>query len=174
MKFSWLFALSAFVLAACETAPEVSTDVDPQADFQRYATYQWVYQARPAAMNPLNYERIQAAIEAQLAAKGYRASQNGDMAVVFTVGTRDKIRVTDFGSYGGYYGGYYGGATVDQYVEGSLAIDVYDVRTRRPIWRAMARQRIDEDGADANQINVAVASAMASFPSRAVAVTPAP
>ena len=167
MKFVWLSALFALALAACETVPEITSDVDPNANFQSYATYQWVYQGRPEGMNPLNYDRIHSAIDAQLAAKGYRPADNGDIAIVFTVGSREKIRVTDFGYYGGYYGGFHhGGTSVDQYTEGALAIDVFDARTRRPVWHAQATQRISEGGADVDQINVAVASAMASLPSR--------
>jgi hypothetical protein len=176
MKFTWVFALIALALAGCETQPKVSTDLDPQADFQRFATYHWVYQAPPAGMNPLNYERIQSAIDGQLAAKGYRrAAENGDFAVAFTVGARDKIRVTDFGAYGPYYGAYRTyGTSVDQYTEGSLAIDVFDARTQRPVWRAVATERISESGASPEEINGAVTAAMASFPPRGGAMPPAP
>lgn len=116
-------------------------------------------------MNPLNYERIHTAVDAQLAAKGYRLAENGQFSVAFTVGSREKIHVNDFGYYGGYYGYYrHGGTSVDQYTEGTLAIDVFDSTTHRPVWRTVATQRIDETGATADQVNEVVAAALQSFP----------
>ncbi len=170
MKRSWLFALSALTLAACQTVPQVSTNLDPLVDFQNYTTYRWIDVAQPADVNRLNYDRIHAAIDAQLAAKGYRQVDKGDLAIAFIVGSSAKLRITDFGTYGGYYGDYLlWGPSVDYHTEQTLSINAYDVATQRPVWRAVTAQRADELGMSADALNVAVASAMMSFPARALA-----
>jgi hypothetical protein len=171
MKRSSVVALLALAAVACESKPTITSDIDSTANFQSYETYEWVYQTAPQGMNPLNYQRIRSAIDGQLAAKGYRNGPNANFAVVFTVGSREKVRVTDMGPYyggwGRYYGyGYGGGTSVDQYTEGTLAIDVFDAATKRAVWHAVATQRVSDSGADPALINNAVVAAMASFPSR--------
>jgi hypothetical protein len=164
------FAVGA--LSACTTGPEVKSDAAPGANFGAYKSYEWIYQAPPQGMNPVMYERIRAAIDSSLISKGYQQGKPGDIAVVFTVGARDKVRVTDWGPYP-YYGygyGRWGGAwagpstTVDQYTEGTLAVDVYDVKTKQPVWHGVATDRINDNGADVTQVNTAVSAVMAQFP----------
>ena len=45
-----------------------------------------------------------------------------------------------------YYGGYGGGSNVDvqQYTEGTLAIDIYDVAEHDPVWHGVATKRITD------------------------------
>ena len=75
------------------------------------------------------------------------------MAVSFTVGSRDQIKVNQYPAsyrtgYGSYYRGYgygmsYGTETrVRQYTEGQLAIDIFDVRSRNPAFHGTASTRI--------------------------------
>ena len=97
-----------------------------------------------------------------LQARGYTKVDDpeaADFAVSFTVGSRDKIRVNSYPEpyrpyYGGWgccapygaYGGYGGGTNVDvdQYTEGTLAIDIYDVAEHKPAWHGVATKRITD------------------------------
>jgi hypothetical protein len=184
MKAAPLIALFALAAAACESKPTVSSDVAPTANFASYQTYEWVYQKPPSGMNPINYERIKSAIDGQMSAKGYELAAGGaDVAVVFTVGSREKVRVTDMGPYYGGWGGYYrggygaygGGTSVDQYTEGTLAIDLFDAKSKQAVWHGTATQRISDSGADPALIQNAVAATMASLPGRGgAAAAPSP
>ena len=181
MKPASLIALLALAAAACESKPTVNSDIAPSANFGSYQTYEWVYRAPPSGMNPINYDRIKSAIDGQMAAKGYSSVDSGaDMAIVFTVGSREKVRVTDMGPYYGGWGGYYrggygaygGGTSVDQYTEGTLAIDVFDVKSKQPVWHGTAKQRISDSGADPSLIQGAVVATMASLPGRGGVAAP--
>jgi hypothetical protein len=182
MKAVPLIAFFALATVACESKPTVSSDVAPTANFRSYETYEWVYRAPPSGMNPINYERIRSAIDGQMAAKGYAVAAGGaDIAVVFTVGSREKVRVTDMGPYYGGWGGYYrggygygGGTSVDQYTEGTLAIDVFDAKSKQAVWHGTATQRISDSGADSALIQNAVIATMASLPSRGGVAAPSP
>ncbi len=57
-------------------------------------------------MNPLLFQRVQGSIDRSLAARGFQRAEPGDFAVAFTMGRRDRVEVTDFGTYGPYYRGW--------------------------------------------------------------------
>jgi hypothetical protein len=179
MKHVWrLSFLLVLALSSCETGPNVQTDFDRAADWTRYHTYTWIYQAAPRGMNPLAYERVRDGIDRQLQAQGFRPGDPGDFAVAFTIGKRDRVEVTDFGPYGPYYspgwrGGYWGhswsgwgGSNVDvrTITEGTLVIDFYDVQTRRPIWHGRATQDIGSGPVDQTTIDQAIVAVLKEFP----------
>lgn len=88
--------------------------------------------------SPLNRRRIVEAIESQLASKGFRKAADtsgADFILSFTVGARERIDVQSYPvRYRGYWGwgGAYVGyeANVSTYREGTLAIDIFDARSR--------------------------------------------
>ena len=131
--------------------------------------------------NPLLEQRIMAAIEGHLAAKGIDRVDNPESAtfvVAFTVGSREKIRVdtypTYYVGYGHPYGwgrAYYGmgigtETRVRQYEKGILAVDIFDAAEHRPMWHSVATKSIteaDRRAMDAT-IEAAVDAALAAFP----------
>ena len=182
-------ALSAAVvlLAACAAGFQATHDHDPSVNFSGYKTYAWISEhpmqvgAVSRVPNPLLERRVMSSIESALAAKGYsRVAQPiaADFVVAFTVGSRDEIRVDSYpamaggASWGhpGHYrwgGAYYGTETrVRQYTKGTLAVDIFDVAQRRPVWHGIAEKKIsDADREDAvNTINAAVGAILAGFP----------
>lgn len=168
-RFSLLLVLA---LYGCAQEARVKVDSDPTADFSRYKTYTWAYGAAPPGINPLNYQRIKTAIDRELASRGYTQSQSGDFAVGFTIGGREKVEVTNFGTYGGFFPGYGAGfgrgwasnVDVRNITEGILAIDFYDLQTKRPVWHGQATKVISSEGADPEDIDQAVSSLLARFP----------
>lgn len=176
------YSLCAF-LVACATGFKATYDSDPGQDFGTYSTFTWIAK-RPmirasgaVGANPLLEPRIMTALKDQLTAKGYRFVDNNepaDLAIAFTVGARDKIRVTSYPStYAGRRGawgwgsGYYG-REVDarQYTEGVLAVDVFDVEKRAPIWHGVASKSITKsDRANITEtVDAAVAAILEGFP----------
>ena len=124
-------------------------------------------------------------VESALGAKGYRLVSDvdsADFALSFTIGSREEIKVDSYpsmsagyggygypgrwGTWGGAYYGYGTGTTVRQYTEGMLAIDVFDVEERRPVWHGVASKKISEsDRKDAGgTIQAAVDAILGGFP----------
>jgi hypothetical protein len=154
-------------LGACASTPQVNYDADPSANFASYRSYSWTYTAAPQGMNPLVYQRVRSSIDGALAAKGMTQANPGDFAVGFTLGRRDRVEVTDFGSYGPYYRGWGGwGRDVDvrNVTDGTLTIDIYDTRTKQPVWHGVATQEVNSKSADASTIDTAVRAVLANFP----------
>lgn len=151
-----LGAMALASLAACSTTPRpsFSTEAAPNINLANYTTYSWAF-PRPGGGNPFVYERVQNAMNASLAQAGYRQVPEGqaDMELAFTLGARDKVDVTNWGPVGPYYPDYgmnyrygwayqYNQVDVRNVTEGSMALDVFDAKTDRPIWHGIAEARI--------------------------------
>lgn len=178
------------LMAGCASTFEASYDHDSDNDFSGYKTFAWIgknpMKVGPTTrtVNPLLEGRIMASVEKGLSAKGFSMiadPEKADFALSFTVGSREEIRVDQYPSMtAGYYGsgypghwgwgsGYYGVATdtqVRQYTEGMLAIDIFDVSDRRPVWHGVATKRInDSDRKDLDAtVDAAVSAIMEGFP----------
>jgi len=160
-------------LSACASAIQSTVDVAEQADFSNFQTYAWITDesliARSDATSelgyPLNEQRTRAAVERELARKGYRkvSGEEADFVVSFTVGSRDRVRVQQYyGNYGYSYHGYHHGFTrygnagygypgyghygsttsVQTFTEGSLVVDIFDNRSKEAIWHGSASKRL--------------------------------
>lgn len=165
----------ALAATACTTTPQVRTDFDPAANFSGYRTYSWIYTAPPQGMNPLMYDRVRASIDRSLAARSFVPSPNGQFAIAFTLGARDRVEVNDLGAYGPYYPVYgrgyrygwaptYNTVTINNVTDGSLAIDIYDAASRRPVWHGVATQEIVPGRVSQQTIDTAVDAVLARFP----------
>ena len=116
--------------------------------------------------------------------------ENADLAVNIRGNSIPKMQVTEYG-YGGYYGaggypygaggwagmypyGGYGGygmgvgmgstVQVDQYNEGTLAIEVYETKTKELVWVGWATGRVETDGPDMDRLRAAIQQILARFP----------
>jgi Domain of unknown function (DUF4136) len=172
-------ALSAALLAACASKPTIRSNVDPAADFSRYRTfafYDEVAGGKPA-YDSFASQYIKSAVVREMQARGLQQAQDPDMLVNIHVQTKDKVRVseTPTGSYGyyGYRGGMYGwgggvSTTVDNYVEGTLNIDVIDRTAGKLLWEGIAVGRINEQSRDNLQpaIDAVVKQVFERFPTQ--------
>ncbi|PNU05537.1 DUF4136 domain-containing protein [Novosphingobium guangzhouense] len=168
--------VSAVFLASCATAPTVKYDADTSADFTRLRTYSWAYSTAPQGANPLTVQKVKASVNAYLASRGYTQAEPGDFALGFTLGARDRVEVTQLGNYGPYYrpwgpyagfGGWgagYNSVNVRNVTDGMLAVDIYDSRTKAPVWHGTATQQISGDTPSQATIDGAVSAVLAKFP----------
>jgi hypothetical protein len=182
-------ALSCALLAGCATGFKATHDHDSNHDFAGYKTFGWISEnpmkVGPSVRspNPLLQPRIMNAVEVALGDKGYRLvndAEKADFALSFTVGSREKIRVDSYPTMSmGYATGYPGhwgwGAAyhccasdtqVREYTTGILAIDIFDVKERRPVWHGAASKTINEkDRKNMDQtVTDAVNAILAGFP----------
>jgi len=168
MAYPRLAIAACLALSACADTPRINTDFDPATDFSRYHSYSWVYTAVPQNMDPVLFEKLRASIDRSLHAHGFTLGSPGDFAVAFTVGRRDRVEVSDFGSYGPFYGygwgPHYHDIDVRQVTSGSLVIDIYDTQTHKPIWHGIATQDVTPGKVDQAKIDSGVDAVLASFP----------
>jgi hypothetical protein len=187
---------SLLTLGACTTLP-VTTDSNPGASVGSCRTYAFAQehvansgQQQNAFANPLNSDRLRAAIAANLASRGIEpvaAHTPPDCVVGYAMGSRvvaDEYAGWGWGAgWGGYgYGwgwggprgwggvGYYGAPVRN---EGRITIDLFDAKSHSAIWHASVNQYVgDLTGPAADQkINQATAAIFMKFP--VAAPTPA-
>jgi hypothetical protein len=173
-------------LGACTTLP-VTTDVNPNYSVANCHTYtfarEYVANAnQPAAFgNPLNADRLRAAIEANLAARGMQrvADRSAvDCVVGYAMGTR-QVFDDYYGAWGGVgWGGWgprwgpgaFGGAWAydGPWVrdETRIAVDVFDAKSHQAIWHgAVSQTTYDLTGPRAEaKINTAATAIFTKFP----------
>ncbi len=185
------FCLALALLTGCATNPKVFTDFDPSQTFDNYQSFTWISD-NPMSVsgdrgpNPITAGRIRNGIQQALEAKGYKfvADKNtADFVVSFTVGARDKTttherEVVEF--YGPHWRWGYDyfdvvrprgftrtDVTTREYAEGSLAIDIFDVQRKSPVWHGSASKRLSRDelqGRSAESTRLAVQTILAGFP----------
>lgn len=141
-------------LAGCATM-RPTTDVDPAVDFSGYETFTWIDDnplVRTDTQRPLSpfiEQRLMTAARSGLTERGLRFvedPQAADLAVAFTIGSRQGLRVTEYPTTQWNHpwrGGWRDGMVrTTPYTEGQLAIDIFDVETSRPIWHGTVSRRL--------------------------------
>lgn len=165
-------------LAAC-TSVQVQSDFDVSANFAGYKTFSFISDTPLIAavtepISPLLPGRLMTATRSELSRKGYRFTENrgqADFVVSFTLGGRDKIRVDSYpstyhGARWGWGAPYHTEVNVRNYTEGTLAIDIFEVSKRSPVWHGWAVKNISaEDRRNPTPVvNELVSLILAEFP----------
>jgi Domain of unknown function (DUF4136) len=153
MKYGLILVVFlAFILASCSSV-SVKYDYDQSKNFSKYKTYRWVDVNLPAdalAKNPLIKKRVIEAVNKGMTEKGFTLSESdtADLAVVVHAGSKEKMQITDWGTYGWYnpwWGPYGGQVDVSYYTEGTLVIDLVDMADKELAWRGLATGTVSEN-----------------------------
>ena len=189
------FCLLLLISLSTSCASQVFTDFDPEHSFAGYKTFSWVSD-QPMLVegergpNPLVADRLKTAVKNGFEGKGYEFASDAsaaDFVVSFTVGARDKIDIREheveeyFGPYDlrwrrdpfGYMGPRSTTTVVEtrEYTEGTLAIDVFDVQDKKPVWHSGTKRRLTESELQSvgpEVLGDAVAAILANFPPDAI------
>ncbi|MDB6091667.1 MAG: putative lipoprotein [Gammaproteobacteria bacterium] len=168
-------------LAACASL-RVTSDVNAAlAGSVHCHTFAWAgsFRAnnplRSGIANPLNESRLRTAISSHLASMGVQpATADADCLIGYGMGAHTAIEgpfpgTWDYG-YGwgwhGAYGGPWGWNEPYVYHEGIIAVDLYDGKSKQPVWHASVEQSLRGlTGPAAEQrIEAAVAAIFAKYP----------
>ena len=185
-----VLALAVLAMGGCQTTIKGHHEFDRGAPFGTYKSFAWItsdplLRATPGVasgqdprISGVMESTLRRAVEQALLAKGYEKRENprsADLAVSFSIGTRDKVQIDSYPAGAGYrygpYGAWGGGwqSTARTYTEGTLAIDFFDVSARQAVWHGWATKRLssstDQAKREAN-INEAVSAILGSFPYR--------
>jgi hypothetical protein len=166
------------IMSGCSSI-KVHFDYDKSADFTRYKTFEFLGWAEESdkILNRFDKERIQQAFGNEFAKRNLEyVESNGDMAVSLFIVVDQKTSVTAYtnhmnmGGWGygagwGWHGGYGGvgmGTSTttyseNDYLEGTLVVDVYDARTKKMVWQSVGQKTIDENPRNAER-NIAYAA----------------
>jgi hypothetical protein len=158
-------------LLACGTATRVNYDYDQSYDFTGLKRWDWMADpaqggAAAVARSPLVDARIRAAIERELAAKGYARDEGAgdvDFHVAFLGGTDEKVDLTTT-----YYGYRWRVPVTEarQYTEGTLIVDVVDAERNELVWRGTGAAEVHAGDPDevTKQVDQVVMEILKDFP----------
>jgi hypothetical protein len=168
-----------FAFMACSTV-KVAYDYDKQADFSKYKTYVISEETlKMEGVNQLNRDRIIAAVEKQMAAKGFTKAENADVILDVRIKGEEiqTATATSTGGYGGYgygygrwgYGGGFSTTTVnyDKYVEGTLFVTLVDKATEKIAWQGTGTKTVEENASAEKReqnIDYAVTQIFTNYP----------
>jgi hypothetical protein len=171
----YLILLLLVTTFSCATI-KISSDYDRQADFSKYKTYQLSNDTQNLPIQQLNRDRIIAAIENEMAAKGFSKSDNPDLIVDVNI-TGKEIQTATATTTGGYgYGyrrwGYSGGFSTtqinyDQYTEGTMIITFVDASVEKIVWQGTGTKTLVENASTEKReknINYAVQQIINKYP----------
>lgn len=141
-----------FLFAGISMAQQVKTDYDRAADFAHYKTYSWEH---VKTKDPLFVDRIENAVNAALAARGWtQVESGGDVSIVAIQMTSNQETLNTF--YNGFGGGWgwrrFGGGgfgeattTTETYKVGTLVIDLFDAKTKKLLWRGTSSDTLSNN-----------------------------
>jgi hypothetical protein len=166
-----LVPLAACLLSGCYSLT-VRTDVNSAlASSVHCGSYAWAGSfrgnspLRSTIANPINESRLRSAIATHLGGGVQDDASKADCLVGYGIGSSQVIDPA-WGypyPYWGWGPGYWGPYT---YREGVIAIDIYDARSRQPLWHASVDQSLyGVSGAEAEKrIDAAVAAIFTKHP----------
>jgi len=145
-------AFAITLLPVVAVAQKTTYDFDKTATFAAFRSY--AMKDGTKTKNELIDKRLVAAIETQLAAKGFVKDETApDVYVVFHIAFDEQQDISAYSSgpmYGGYgwgYGGGWGTTTTDVRVReiliGTLAVDIIDAKNKQMAWRGLGTKEID-------------------------------
>lgn len=172
--------LVAILLAFCSPV-KVITDQDKNADFSSYKTYNFLgwQNNSDEIINDLDKKRIHDAFINEFKARGMEFVQSdGDIAVSLFIVVDEKTSTTAhtdyyatrYRAYHPYRRGWNQGYatttfTQNDYMEGTLVLDVFDGKSKDQIWQGVARSTINENpGSREKGIPKKIAALMKNFP----------
>jgi hypothetical protein len=156
----------ALAVGGCGSSMKVATDYDKAANFAPLKTYSW-RNGTPLA-NPLMSQRVVAAIDAQLKAKGLtRVDSGGDVSVTYHAAAEHSMDVQSFSSGSTYscWGGCSTSTTVTPVTTGTLIVDLVDAKNDKMLWRGTASDTVSDNPAENEaKINDGVKKMFSNYP----------
>jgi hypothetical protein len=185
-NYIYLILLAVFA-ASCGSGVSVTSDYDKTIDFSKYNTYTYYGWAENSdkILSSFDKERIEKSFEEEFTKRGWAVNQSGgDATVSLYIVVDQKTSYSSYtdhynnGMYGGMYASRYGyrygsigmgssttTTTQNDYLEGTLIVDVFDAKTKKHIWQGIGKKTIDENKSNREEsIKAGVAKIMKAFP----------
>ena len=151
----------------------MKTNYNRAANFGQYKTYSW---EKVQTADPLWVDRIKAAVNSALAAKGWtQVESGGDICIMAIEINRNQQTLNTY--YNGFGGGWrwrgFGGfgestTTVETYKVGTLVVDLFDAKTKTLVWRGVSSDTLsDKSDKNIKNLNKGVQKMFQHFPPEA-------
>jgi len=173
-RISRMSLVAGLLLVWCSvaSAQDIRFNYLPGTDFSKYKTYKWVQIPNVQYPNSIIDDQIKQAIDAQLGTKGLSKTEaDPDLYVTYQVAINQEKQWNAYSTGGDHWGwggwGGWGGmqtttATSKTINIGTLSVDMYDVASKKQIWRGDATKTLGS-GKDPQKVNKNLNKAMAKL-----------
>ena len=161
MKRNILFIIALIlVFSASSIAQKVKVDFDKNTDFSKYKTIEFLgwQDDIDQLLNDFDKKRIRESFKSEFESRNLeKDDENPDMVFSLYLVVSQKTSTTGYTNYyGGYGGGYHRGGwgwgaghssttyTENDYLEGTMVLDVYDAKSKDLIWQSVATGTVNE------------------------------
>jgi hypothetical protein len=157
-----------FAWAATTSAQDIKFNYLQGTDFSKYKTYKWVKVPNAKYPNQVVDDQIIQAIDAQLVQKGLtKTEDNPDLYVTYQAAITSESQWIPYRSGDIYWDccgwvGWGGSNTATTIHIGSLDCDIYDVSTKKAIWRGEASKTLGS-GKDPQKVQKNIDKAVAKL-----------
>jgi hypothetical protein len=153
-RISQVALMAGLLLVWCASgaAQDIKFNFMAGTDFSKYKTYKWVQVPNAQYPNSILDSQIKQAIDAQLALKGLSKNEdNPDLYVTYQVAVNQEKQWNSYSTggntwgWGGWsgWGGMSTTTTTSSTINiGTLDCDIYDVATKKQIWRGEASKTL--------------------------------
>jgi hypothetical protein len=174
-----LFFTVVLLLTSCASI-RVSSDYDMDINFTSYTTYAFFKPGiDKVEISDLDKRRVLRALESELAAKGFRASETPDLLISFHTKAEKNVQVNEsylgwgnpfFGPYGGWGWGWGWGFNrpynVNTTITGVLYIDFIEATSKKLVWQGKGTGSLSKGSPQEREarIRAFVAEILAAYP----------
>jgi ABC-type proline/glycine betaine transport system substrate-binding protein len=153
IKLSFLVLI--ITLSACSAN---HIEYDKQVDFRQYKTFAYYKKGINALKIPVDKKKyVLKTVSSVLKQKGFSKSSHPDLIVNVFTSLADRLDV-----YPGYYAPWGGRSYAQESKEGTIYIDIVDVKAKRVIWSG--NRYIDLRGNDYRTFRKAISKLLNDFP----------
>lgn len=180
-RLNILWLLSILIMSGCSSVT-VNSDYDKSIDFTQYKTLEFLGWAEESnkILNRFDQERIENAFRQEFMKRGFSVVESGgDITISLFLVVDQKTSVTAYtnhmnaGGWGygagwGWHGGYGGvgmgtsttSYSENDYLEGTMVIDVFDTKSKKLVWESVGQKTIDDNPKNADRNTAYVAEKM--------------
>src|SRR5262249_49992269 len=136
--------------APARAGVQVTVDADPAADFAKLKTYAWADAPAEASVPAATHERIHAAVDRELRAKGLvPAAQDPDLLITYDASATQEFhpaeKVRGYGQGNAAFGGIgWYDKPAKTYRKGTLVLRMADARAGKLAWQGTATGAVHE------------------------------
>ena len=159
---STLLMIIVFIFSIQMNAQKVTVDLDKDADFSQFKTFTFLGWQKNSdqLMNELDKERMRKAFANEFSSREMvKGGDDSDLAIALYLVLEHKTSTTAYTNYygGRGYGRYYRGGwgwgsgyanttySEDDYIKGTLVMDVHDNKTNKLIWQGVVSSTVKEN-----------------------------
>ena len=160
LRFYIVVIISISMFFGCSSV-KVTTDSEKHTDFSKYETYSFLgwQENSDKIMNEFDKKRMREAFKNEFDKRNLKyVEEGGDMAISLFIVVSEETSTTAYTNYYGGYGGRYsrygrggwGGGhsnttySQEDYLKGTLVMDVFDEKSGDMIWQGVATRTVQE------------------------------